>query len=167
MVAYDAPGNNVQSYDAWGTSLKLDIKFDGMTLTSISALEKAKGGGIGDIDGGNPNQAGPANPDSAVTEDQLKDLKQVTQEIRLASDTSSALSWQTGAFYFDSSFGVNTIDGFFGATEVFHGNTSWALFGQTSYKVNDKLTLTGGLRYTEDEKTSLSVSKTWMALHWS
>lgn len=153
VVAHDAPGNNVQSYDAWGTSLKLDIKFDGMTLTSISALEKAKGGGIGDIDGGNTGQAGFADPDFAVTEDQLKDLKQVTQEIRLASDTSSALSWQTGAFYFDSSFGVNSIDGFFGATEVFHGNTSWALFGQTSYQVSDKLTLTGGLRYTEDEKT--------------
>lgn len=153
VVAYDAPGNNVQSYDAWGTSLKLDVKFDGMTLTSISALEKAKGGGIGDIDGGNPDQAGPATVANAVTEDQLKDLKQVTQELRLASDTRGPLSWQTGAFYFDSSFGVNSIDGFFGATEVFHGNTSWALFGQTSYQINDKLTLTGGLRYTEDEKT--------------
>lgn len=153
VVAYDAPGNNVQSYDAWGTSLKLDVKLDGMTLTSISALEKAKGGGIGDIDGGNPEQAGSATVANAVTEDQLRDLKQVTQEIRLASDTNNALSWQTGAFYFDSSFGVNTIDGFFGATEVFHGNTSWAIFGQSSYKVNDKLTLTGGLRYTEDEKT--------------
>lgn len=153
VVAYDAPGNNDQSYDAWGTSLKLDVKLDGMILTSISALEKAKGGGIGDIDGGNPDQAGFAAVANAVTEDQLKDLKQVTQEIRLASDTGNALSWQTGAFYFDSSFGVNSIDGFFGATEVFHGNTSWALFGQTSYAVNDKLTLTGGLRYTEDEKT--------------
>lgn len=153
VVAYDAPGNNVQSYDAWGSSLKLDFKLDGITLTSISALEKAKGGGIGDIDGGNTGQAGYADPDFAVTEDQLKDLKQVTQEIRLASDTSDALSWQVGTFYFDSSFGVNTVDGFFGATEVFHGNTSWALFGQTSYQVNDKLTLTGGLRYTEDEKT--------------
>ncbi|GGW69147.1 TonB-dependent receptor [Alishewanella tabrizica] len=153
VVAYDAPGNNEQSYDAWGTSLKLDVKLDGMILTSISALEKAKGGGIGDIDGGNPDQAGFAAVANAVTEDQLKDLKQVTQEIRLASDTGNALSWQTGAFYFDSSFGVNSIDGFFGATEVFHGNTSWALFGQTSYAVNDKLTLTGGLRYTEDEKT--------------
>lgn len=153
VVAYDAPGNNVQRYDAWGSSLKFDFHLDGMTLTSISAIEKAAGGGIGDIDGGNPDQAGAAAVPNAVTEDQLKDLKQLTQEIRLASDTSSALSWQVGAFYFDSSFGVNTIDGFFGATEVFHGNTSWALFGQTSYQVNDKLTLTGGLRYTDDEKT--------------
>tara|TARA_R110002126_G_scaffold43555_8_gene124860 strand:- start:9485 stop:11719 length:2235 start_codon:yes stop_codon:yes gene_type:complete len=152
-VAYDAPGNNKQSYDAWGGSLKLDFQLDGMTLTSISAIEKADGGGIGDIDGGNPGEAGPANPDNAVTEDQLKDLKQYTQEIRLASDTDHALSWQAGAFYFDSSFGVNSIDGFFGATEVFHGNTSWAVFGQSSYKVNDRLDVTAGIRYTDDEKT--------------
>ena len=141
-VAYDADGYNRQSYDAWGASLKFDFRLDGMTLTSISALERADGGGIGDIDGGNPGQAGAANPDSAVTEDQLKDLKQYTQEIRLASDTTGPLSWQAGGFYFDSTFGVNSIDGFFGATEVFHGNTSWALFGQTSYKVDGKLDIT-------------------------
>lgn len=152
-VAYDAPGYNRQSYDAWGASLKLDFQLDGMTLTSISALERADGGGIGDIDGGNPAEAGFADPIDPVTEDQLKDLKQYTQEIRLASDTSGPLSWQAGGFYFDSTFGVNSIDGFFGATEVFHGNTSWALFGQTSYKINDKLDVTAGLRYTDDVKT--------------
>lgn len=152
-VAYDAAGYNRQSYDSWGASLKFDFALDGMTLTSISAIERADGGGIGDIDGGNPAEAGSANPDSAVTEDQLRDLEQLTQEIRLASDTNGPLSWQVGGFYFDSSFGVNSIDGFFGATEVFHGNTSWALFGQTSYKLSDKLDVTAGIRYTDDEKT--------------
>jgi iron complex outermembrane recepter protein len=151
-VAFDSPTRNRQNYDAWGASLKLDFQLDGMTLTSISAIERADGGGIGDIDGGNPTGPG-FIPFQAVTEDQLKDLEQSTQEIRLASDTSDALSWQVGGFYFDSTFGVNSIDGFFGATEVFHGNTSWALFGQTSYKINDKLDVTGGIRYTDDVKT--------------
>ena len=151
-VWYDNPTANSQSYDAWGASLKVDFQLDGMTLTSISAIEKADGGGIGDIDGGTPDGPG-FIPFGAVTEDQLKDLEQYTQEIRLASDTNEALSWQVGGFYFDSTFGVNSIDGFFGATEVFHGNTSWALFGQTSYKVNDKLDVTGGIRYTDDVKT--------------
>jgi len=151
-VAYNEGRNNPQSYDAWGGSLKMDFELTDMTLTSISAVEKADGGGIGDIDGGNPTGPG-FIPFQAVTEDQLRDLKQVTQEIRLASDTDNALSWQTGVFYFDSSFSVNSIDGFFGATEVFHGNTSWALFGQSSYKVDDKLDITAGIRYTDDEKT--------------
>ncbi|KKO47802.1 TonB-dependent receptor [Arsukibacterium sp. MJ3] len=151
-VAYNEGRNNPQNYDAWGGSLKLDFVFQDMTLTTISAIENADGGGIGDIDGGNPTGPG-FIPFQAVTEDQLRDLKQVTQEVRLASDSNNALSWQTGAFYFDSTFSVNSIDGFFGATEVFHGNTSWAVFGQTSYKINDKLDITGGLRYTDDEKT--------------
>ncbi|MCC5452246.1 TonB-dependent receptor [Rheinheimera sp. UJ51] len=153
VVAYDGPGNNRQNYDAWGTSLKVDVKLEEMTLTSITALEKASGGGIGDIDGGNVNEAGDAAVADAVTEDQLNGLRQFTQEFRLASDTSNALSWQVGAYYFDSSFAVNTVDGFFGATEVFHGNTSWALFGQATYQLTEKLTVTGGLRYTDDEKT--------------
>jgi iron complex outermembrane receptor protein len=151
-VAYNEGRNNPQNYDAWGGSLKLDFAFQDMTLTTISAIENADGGGIGDIDGGNPMGPG-FIPFQAVTEDQLRDLKQVTQEVRLASASNNALSWQTGAFYFDSTFSVNSIDGFFGATEVFHGNTSWAIFGQTSYKINDKLDITGGLRYTDDEKT--------------
>lgn len=151
-VAYNEGRNNPQSYDAWGGSLKFDFALQGMTLTSISAIEKADGGGIGDIDGGNPDGPGFV-PFQAVTEDQLRGLKQMTQEVRLASDTDHALSWQTGAFFFDSSFSVNSIDGYFGATEVFHGNTSWAIFGQSSYELSEQLTITGGIRYTDDEKT--------------
>ena len=56
-------------------------------------------------------------------------------------------------FYFDSSFGVTSTDGFFGATTVFHENTTWAVFGQSSYQVNEKLNVTGGIRYTHDEKS--------------
>jgi iron complex outermembrane receptor protein len=88
-----------------------------------------------------------------VTQDNLDDLDQFTQEIRLASDTDEVLNWQVGAFYYDSSFNVTSIDGFFGATTVFHDNTTWAVFGQTSYDVNDKLNLSAGLRYTDDEKS--------------
>ena len=90
---------------------------------------------------------------SAVTQDNLDDLEQFTQEIRFASETDDALSWQTGAFYYDSSFNVTSIDGYFGATTVFHENTTWAVFGQTTYEVNERLNVTGGIRYTYDEKS--------------
>jgi iron complex outermembrane receptor protein len=87
-----------------------------------------------------------------VTEDQLKDLEQFTQEFRLASDTASDVDWQVGAYYFDSSFGVTSVDGFFGATTVYHENTSWALFGQSTYNLTDRWDVTAGVRYTYDEK---------------
>ena len=37
-------------------------------------------------------------------------------------------------------------------TTLTHENTAWAVFGDVSYDVTDKLTVTGGARYTDDEK---------------
>ncbi len=94
---------------------------------------------------------------SSVTEDGA-DTDQFTQELRLASDTDGPFSWQVGAFYFDSSLEVTTdsfaSQGFVSVqhTIVEHENTAWAIFGQGSYDVTDQLTLTAGVRYTDDEK---------------
>ncbi|MBC3764395.1 TonB-dependent receptor [Neptunicella marina] len=177
VVYYDKGDNNPQGYDNTGASLKLDYDFADLTLTSITAFEKADGHSLGDIDGGvytyNVDMPVPNGLTSdnfvdaggpvltfpgtigfdAVTEDQLKDLEQFTQEIRLASDTKDGINWQVGAFYFDSSFDVTSIDGFFGATTVSHSNTTWAVFGQSSYDVSDKLNISAGIRYTHDKKS--------------
>ncbi len=148
--------NNPQEYEGFGSSLKLTYAFNDVELTSITAYEEAEGYSLGDIDGGSGvgETAYPAPiPFTAVTQDNLDDLEQFTQEIRLASNTADPLNWQVGAFFFDSSFNVTSIDGFFGATTVFHENTTWAVFGQSSYQVNDKLNVTGGIRYTHDDKS--------------
>ena len=148
--------NNPQEYDGFGSSLKLTYDFDAVELTSITALETADGFSLGDIDGGAGEGATENSgfiPFTAVTQDKLDDLEQFTQEFRFASQTTKPVSWQVGAFFFDSSFNVTSIDGYYGATTVFHDNTTWAVFGQSSYQVNDKLEVTGGLRYTYDEKS--------------
>jgi iron complex outermembrane receptor protein len=152
-VAYDS-GNNFQKYDSSGASLKLDVDLNEMTFTSVTAHEQADGKGRSDVDGGN-TETGPglSDPNLAVTEDQLNDLKQLTQEFRLASDSKDALEWQVGAFYFDSSFGVTSIDGFFGTTQVFHDNQSWAVFGQSTYDLTSNWDVTAGIRYTHDKKS--------------
>jgi len=159
-VKYDDGDNNPQVYDADGWNVNVNYDLGNITVTSITAMETAEGRGKGDIDGGVNNADGSSEPGfipfSAVTEDQLNDLEQFTQEVRFSSNGNSQLSWQAGGFYYDSSFSVVSIDGFFGATEVFHENTTWALFGQTTYQVNDQLSVIGGLRYTDDDK-SLSV----------
>ena len=161
-VYYDATVNNPQEYDSWGSSLKFDFALDGMTLTSISSYETASGFSQGDIDGGYGGLFVNADPDTygpgvimfpSATRDELRDLEQVTQEVRLASDTSDAFSWQVGGFYFDSTFGVNTVGGVVNPAFVFHGNTSWALFGQGTYQLDEKWNVTAGIRYTDDEKT--------------
>ena len=155
---------------------------DDMTLTSITAYENTDSSSEGDIDGGfgadflsflPPPYVGPCPPGSAVGDpcipfpshsiDGIDNLDQITQEIRIASQASDRLFWQAGAFYFDSNFSVTTttfIPNFltadpadlFAPTTVEHDNTAWAVFGHVSYQVTDALTLTGGARFTDDEK---------------
>ncbi|MBT1063278.1 TonB-dependent receptor [Bowmanella sp. Y26] len=151
-VSYDKGDNNFQKYRSHGASLKMEKGFDGFSLTSITAYETADGKGKGDIDGGVAGVGPGFIPFDAVTEDQLDDLKQFTQELRIASEGTRGYDWQFGAFFFDSSFGVTSIDGLFGATTVYHDNYTWAVFGQGSYDLSEQLSLTGGLRYTYDEK---------------
>jgi iron complex outermembrane recepter protein len=176
-VFFDGGGNNPQEANALGGSLKLDFDFsDAMTLTSITAYETVENQSYGDIDGGvvDFSQLFPV-PDSITsavlpvfgvpaltfpgtilfpseTQDGLADLDQFTQEFRLASEASDRLFWQTGFFWFDSDFSVQTFPFFVPPTTVRHENTAWAVFGQVAYDISDNTTLTGGVRYTDDEK---------------
>jgi iron complex outermembrane receptor protein len=82
--------------------------------------------------------------------------KQHSLEVRLASKPDQTITWILGAFYWDElqssfqtllapptsvRFGYPMIDAY-----------SRALFGQATWHVTDKLRLTGGLRYTADQK---------------
>lgn len=93
----------------------------------------------------------------SVTQDGA-DTDQLTQEFRLASATDGPTSWQIGFFYFDSELVVTT-DSFasFGFvsrqdTKIEQLNKTWAVFGQVSHDVTDRLTLSAGVRQTVDEK---------------
>ncbi|EJL38002.1 outer membrane receptor protein [Caulobacter sp. AP07] len=158
-VFYDGGRNNPQKYDGNGESLKIDYDFGGVTLTSISAYETTNGYSRGDIDGGVAGVGPGIIPFSSDTKDGLDDLDQYTQEIRLASDADGPFTWQVGGYYFHSDFLVTTDAGFNKAT-LNHKNTAWAAFGQATYQVTPQLKLTGGLRYTDDDKTMTVVGST-------
>ena len=153
-VSFNQGGGNRQAYTGWGGSANVGYDFGDMQLTSITAYEGAEGSGRGDIDGGIAGIGPGFIPFDADTQDSIDDLDQFTQEVRLASDTSSPLSWQVGAYYFDAEFTVTTVgpSGFPPPATLTHGNQAWAVFGQASYDVTEQLSVTGGLRYTEDEK---------------
>ena len=151
-VYFDGGGDNPQAYDGWGSSLKVEYSFPGATLTSITAFETTDGYSRGDIDGGNMVTGPGFIPFPSDTTDGIKDLDQFTQEIRLASDNDGPMTWQVGAFYFDSTAELRTDPGFVAPTLLRHENTSWAVFGQGTYQLTDALRLTGGLRWTSDEK---------------
>lgn len=156
-VAYDNTANNPQNYKGAGASANIQYDFDGAKLTSITAYENTHGSSLGDIDGGNPTGPG-FIPFQSNTRDGIKNLFQWTQEVRLASDTDGPLSWQVGGFYFDTKYDIRTDPFFMPATTLRQKNKAWAVFGQASYAVSDQLTLTGGLRYTDDDKDMNVVS---------
>ncbi|NWG92768.1 MAG: TonB-dependent receptor [Parvularculaceae bacterium] len=157
-VWYDGGAGNRQHYHNYGGSGKIAIDFGGVVLTSITAYETSNGAGRGDIDGGSgalflPNGSFPGPiPFPSDTLDAVDDLNQFTQEARFASEYDGAFNWQAGFFYFDSDLTITTNPFFVAATTVRHDNQSWAIFAQSSFDLSDRVTLTGGVRYTEDDK---------------
>jgi outer membrane receptor protein involved in Fe transport len=163
VVFYDAGGGNEANYQQFGATLTASYEFDGATLTSITSHWTSEGSSRGDIDGGFGASFLPVMgpgfiPFPSDTQDSI-DLAQTTQELRLASNGDGPLTWQIGGFYFDSDFDVTTVGFTFPPpVTVNHTNEAWAVFGQASYQLTEALRVTGGLRYTDDQKDFVVVS---------
>jgi outer membrane receptor protein involved in Fe transport len=99
------------------------------------------------------------------------DIRNFTQEIRVVSKPGR-FQWQVGAYYgndkrrylqhsfaegLDELIGIPSQDLFAPfPNEIYFGNIpleekQWALFGETTFKVNDRLSVTAGLRYFDFE----------------
>ncbi len=181
-VFFDGGEGNPAGIKSNGTTLRLDWDFDAITVTSITSYQRVWDRlARGDIDGGfgclftcGGIASGPAstpfspfNSPFVVNIDTGSEIQveQLTQEIRFASDSDGAFNYQFGAFYFEDDFYGESRAQSAGATEFTTGstaqidNTTWAVFGQGSYDFNDKLRLTAGIRYTDDEKDALPVDR--------
>lgn len=157
-------GENTQSYTSAGGSARLTWFYDDFTVHSISSYESVTHYYTrGDIDGGyGASYAEPYGPGyipfSVETGGGLADHAQLTQELRIASDLSSDLNWQAGVFYFyeDVTADSFTYDTLFGSDATHEQNqqknVAWAAYGSAGYNVSDRLEITGGLRYTYDDK---------------
>ncbi len=162
-VFYDAGGGNPSEYEAFVGSFNISYEADWATLTSITAYANSKGLSRGDIDGGFGASFLPVMgpgfiPFPSDTQDSIS-LDQWTQEVRIASNDTNPLGWQIGAFFFDSDFDVTTVGfNFPPPVTVNHTNQSWAVFGQATYQLTPALKVTGGLRYTDDQKQFVVVS---------
>ena len=178
-VFYDGGAGNLGGMKSNGTTVRLDWNLGDYTLTSITSYQDITDRfGRGDIDGGFGclfTCEGPSGPASdpfspfaspfVVNVDTGGDidLEQITQEIRLASNFDGPFNYQVGAFYFKDDFFGSAANQSAGATEFLVAstadiqNTTIAFFGQGSYDVSERLTLTAGLRYTDDEKDAVNV----------
>ncbi|WP_058754247.1 TonB-dependent receptor [Sphingomonas endophytica] len=161
-VALDEGDNNPQAYKTYGGSVNAGWDFGAATLTSITAYETTSGYSRGDTDGGAAANFGGVGFGESMG--RIRGLDQWTQELRLASNGDGAFKWQFGGFYFDNRDVTEFYQrGYFLSpgqaarnpnnwVRLRDVNTSWAVFGQASYRLADRLTLTAGARYTVDEK---------------
>ena len=174
---YPTDGYNSQTLKSSGASARLRWDLSGMTLYSITAYDTAKFYSRGDVDGGFGSEAifgGPKHlptgpnypgqtiylPFDAQTADGLPELKQTTQEFRLQSNTSDALQWIGGLYFFKEKMQVDSFnfDSFApgdpqnGYAYQHQNSTSWAAFGNLNYAISPDFKIRGGLRYTDDKK---------------
>ncbi|WP_019961127.1 TonB-dependent receptor [Woodsholea maritima] len=159
-VFFDGGRNHFQYQETYSASFRADYDLGFADLTSITAYYEGDSAGNGDIDGGlvgNTSQTGfvPFPSESGTLD---SDLQQYTQEIRL-SNHEGRLGWQVGAFFFKEDIRlISASFNGFGApaptivTDLKQTSTAWAIFGQGEYAVNDQLTITAGLRYTDDDR---------------
>ncbi|MDT8319498.1 MAG: TonB-dependent receptor [Xanthomonadales bacterium] len=90
---------------------------------------------------------------------------QVTSELRFFG-SSDKLNWVAGLYYFDNDVdGSGTrldLSGLFDVdfqVDYQQDTTSYAAFGQVDYRLNDRWELTGGLRYTDEEKDFVYINR--------
>ena len=81
---------------------------------------------------------------------QMTDQDQFSQEFTIGQTGQSSLDWIAGLYIFQEDLVLDSV--FIFPFSIDTSTDSIALFGQGTFEVNDQLSLTGGLRYTEDSK---------------
>ena len=143
---------NVRLLDHWGVSLVLDWNLgENIHLKSVTAFRDFE------------NTFGRDSDGSPLPEDITWDTSkhdQFTQEFQLTGTAfGGSLDWAAGIFYYDandSNQGWNALYPLFFVAQNHKDvqtveNTAFFVHG--TYDLTDRLSITGGVRYTEDDKT--------------
>ena len=146
-----ATGSTFSDLELWSASLTASYNLnDDMQLKSITAIRRINGSFAQDRDGSNILI-------NHVYDDFTQ--KQFSQEFQFTGKAfDNKLNWVTGLYFFkEKGKDLNAIDFLVVSAQSggFYDYKNWAAFAQLSYKFTDKLTLTGGIRYTQDRKDYL------------
>jgi len=151
----------IDDRDVWGTALTAHYSFGDYVLTSITAYRETEFGIV--IDG--DHTAVEANVQTSS-----EDQNQFSQELRIDS-AADRLSWTLGLYYFTQEYARNSsfdnagfalglpfdVNLSFGNSEK---TNAYAIFGNSSYDLSDRLSVSLGLRYTYETKSMDYAQKT-------
>ncbi len=138
----------------------LDLESDDVTMTIDWNVGRATLTSITGYADFSKRQSQDIDASAAVGADNFtfNDVENLSQEIRLTSDDSFKFPWIVGANYGTTDIdwfqtidltdiaGIPTSNGAVQETET------WALFGQMTFPLTEKLDFVGGLRYTEETR---------------
>lgn len=153
----------ISTSDVWGVSATATLELtDMLKLKSISAFRSTEARGLRDPDN---------TPLDFIATDLTTDAEQFSQELQLQLDADQ-VNGILGVYYFDEDTVERaTVPLAFPPSPPVIGSIlaggpgsrdlqvsqletkSWAIFGEVSWEVADGLEVTGGLRYTKDDKT--------------
>jgi len=133
--------------DVWGVNLTLVYEFNGATIKSITSYREMEAFTALDIDAV-----------EVLIGDLVNDFdtEQFTQEFQLSGVAiNDRLNWLVGFYYFtEEGTGLDdvefTVARFLSGAQV--DNESTAAFGQLTFDFTDRLSLTAGVRYTDETK---------------
>lgn len=132
-------------------SLKTDWDIPGFaTLTSVTAYSRGREYTTADADFTAANIASQTVRFVDTT---------WSQELRLTSDSSGPLKWNAGGYYQDEKrdyqSSYDPVGGVSSLNDNLRHYETFALFGQLSYELTDRLELTGGFRYDWENQSYL------------
>ncbi|KCZ86091.1 putative TonB-dependent receptor [Hyphomonas adhaerens MHS-3] len=103
--------------------------------------------------------------------DRGEDFNQFSHELRLASTGGGPLDYLVGLYYLDREFTLTTYQNLLGnlppaaafslGGSYTENTSSLSAFGQVTWHVSDVLRLTGGLRYSEEDKDASKENSTY------
>lgn len=150
----DAIGRDVNAKpgrdnSSWGASINASLALKDMSLASITSYETLERSEYGDWDSSSSAEA-----DTFFG----SDVDVLSQELRLASDNDSPLTWVAGFYYskqdLNERFFSDFIDVFGTYAQVTYDQKveSWSLFGQAEYAFAERWKAILGLRYEEETR---------------
>lgn len=151
----------VDDQDTYQSTLTIDL--DSLTIKLLNGYQEYSWFGQKDFDG-------TFSPVSYI--ETIGQAEETTQhEIQFISNGDGNIDWVVGLFYLNNETNqpykltdannphlINNLSGFPNPEGIFYEqrgiaeSTSQAVYGQFTYSVNEKLSLTAGMRYSEDEK---------------
>lgn len=144
----------INEVEPWGLSATINAELQSVDLTSITAYRELRYRNANDVDGR-------ADVESFQVDKQDLDEWQFTQEIFVSSNSTgdSPLTWTAGTFY------LHEHNDFGWALRIFSDPTTQfydqdtdtiAGYGQLNYAISDRFSVTGGLRYTYENKKMIA-----------